>query len=294
MSGEAHDRRGEKAADQPPEDITGGGGFTPGDRAIMLPRPSGAYGGGTAFSAEPEGPPSFSQGVARSNSGKMPDLANLALFGGADVDGMDHQYAGICPAVSQVKKGNRGSDLVGLKMHELGLRVHLKHLEVLQLRSSTTGERNIKDIFPLPTSKSFLVSLFPLFDDGCIHWLLAVCLSLNSMWGGNLHFNGKVSKVASECLHLLAKEAARLFKMECRFESFVGMIFSTPEGLVTTVMKLRLLGVLDGRISVLRCLPRLEGSHWKVFALWGPSIMLNTLIPTPKAGTPGTWHGLQG
>ena len=228
----AHVRRGEKAADQPPEDITGGGSFTPGDRAILnCP--------GHQAPVEEVRPLVPSQKTLHlspkvspvSISGEMPDLANLALFGGADVDGMDHVYTGICPAVSQVKKDDRGSDLVGLKMHELGLRVHQKLLEVLPLRGSTTGERNIKDIFPLPTSKSFLVSLFPLFDEGCIHWLLAVCLSLNSMWGGNLHFNGKVSKVASDCLHLLAKEAARLFKMECRFENFCWDEFFNTRGI---------------------------------------------------------------
>eukprot|EP00435_Cladocopium_sp_Y103_P022238 s2269_g5.t1 len=120
------------------------------------------------------------------------------------------------------EEGKKGceSPLVGRRIHELGYLVHQRLLEVSSLRSSSTGKRRPFDVFPLPTSKLSLVELFPQLDDVSIHWLQAMCTSLNSMWGGDLHYEGVVPKVAVGCLQLLCKDVERLKKMEGTMEAF--------------------------------------------------------------------------
>ena len=56
-------------------------------------------------------------------------------------------------------------------------------LEVLPLRSKLTGGESASAMLPLPTSKDVLLHLWPETPENVLMWVLAVCLSLNSMGG---------------------------------------------------------------------------------------------------------------
>ena len=90
-------------------------------------------------------------------------------------------------------------DLVGKRVIELGSRVFHYLLEVFPLRSTSTGKRKPADLFPLPTSKGSLGKTLPDFDDLSLAWMQSACVSLNSLWGDCLLYDGEASK----------KEAAR-------------------------------------------------------------------------------------
>lgn len=127
------------------------------------------------------------------------------------------------------KKGLRA--LVGCRVLELGSEVLNGLLEVFPLRSPTMGRRNSTDIFPLPTSKEILGELFPHFDDSCIFWMMAICVSLNCLWGGDAHSIEKPNRVASECLVLLGREVARLQYMTGKLENFSWDNFFSTRGI---------------------------------------------------------------
>lgn len=65
------------------------------------------------------------------------------------------------------------------------------------------GGGNEFPLFPLPTSRPLLSSLFPNLDDAEISWLIAICLGLNSVWGEELHSDSPVKSGQRDCLGLL-------------------------------------------------------------------------------------------
>lgn len=97
----------------------------------------------------------------------------------------------------------------GRTLGMMGPKLLQRLLECLPLRSQPTGRRSKFSLFPLPTSRSSYDGLVtPLSDDG-LSWLLAVCVSLNSIWGDELYYDGPVSDGQLECLNLLAKDVKR-------------------------------------------------------------------------------------
>ena len=221
----------------PPDVMTGGDGFTACDRAGLV-RPGHGFFTGEVARFErgqkspclsPEAPLHSKEGSAR--------VECSAAFG---QDARDRP-----PGTAQSAGGKGGdlSNLVGLGIHELGLRVHQKLLEVSSLRSSNTGMRKHKDLFPLPTSRSLLVEMFPALDEGSMGWLLSICVSLNCIWGGQVFYEGQVSAATVAALKGLHKDVVRLQLMTCRFSAFCWDDFFSTRGIdykgdeVKTAMK---------------------------------------------------------
>ena len=111
-------------------------------------------------------------------------------------------------------------DLNDFCLGELGGRLLQQFLEVLPLRSKTMGSRNVGSVFPLPTSREKLQMVFPNFGCEEISWMILVCLALNSVWGGELFFNGEVSDLHVSCLNEIGRDVVRVCKFETRAGGF--------------------------------------------------------------------------
>ena len=111
-------------------------------------------------------------------------------------------------------------DLVGARVVDMGLRIQQWLLEVIPLRSSSTGKRMDNSVFPLPTSSSYLLELFPDLTPLEIAWLSCICMGLNSLWGADVHFLGPVKGVAVKCLNLLVSDVKRIGALEGTLEAF--------------------------------------------------------------------------
>lgn len=89
----------------------------------------------------------------------------------------------------------QGSDLVGC-----GQFLFQRLLEVIPLCSQLTGSGTSKSIFPLPTSRSRLLEFDGSLCDSELCWLLCVCLSLNSFWGGEVFSESFLNDAQKSCL----------------------------------------------------------------------------------------------
>ena len=145
-------------------------------------------------------------------------------------EGVDLEGAGqTVPRV--VRKNGMEPDLVGKRVIELGSRVFHYLLEVFPLRSTSTGKRKPADLFPLPTSKGSLGKTLPDFDDLSLAWMQSVCVSLNSLWGDCLLYDGEASKIGAQCLQRLGKDVKRLQGLQGTLEAFSWSEFFMTRGI---------------------------------------------------------------
>ena len=114
---------------------------------------------------------------------------------------------------------------------ELGHKIHQWLLEVLPLRSQTTGGTDGQGLFPLPTSREKLSGVFHDLGQHEISWLASICLCLNSMYGCDLFFEGTLHPAQLACLKLLARDVARLHKLQSRVERFDWDSFFSSRGI---------------------------------------------------------------
>jgi len=128
-------------------------------------------------------------------------------------------------------KEKRSEDLIGARVLEVGPRVQQWLLEVMPLRSQPTGKREKNALFPLPTSSTLLVDIFPDLDALELSWLCCICMSLNSLWGGELLYEGPVQPVAQACLKRLVKDVKRVSYWHCRLEVFDWDAFFSTRGI---------------------------------------------------------------
>ena len=118
-----------------------------------------------------------------------------------------------------LKKETALSFLAGRTLGACGHELHLKILEVLPLRSQSMGRRDSKSLFPLPTSRNLLRELLPTLCEFGLSWMAALCLSLNSFWGGPVVWDQKASKGQVLCLQHLCVQVERLCYLDTVIES---------------------------------------------------------------------------
>eukprot|EP00435_Cladocopium_sp_Y103_P064326 s581_g26.t1 len=110
--------------------------------------------------------------------------------------------------------------LQGLQLGQCGSVLVQRLLEVLPLCSQTTGKGDSHSLFPLPTSRSSFLALFPDLIPQELVWLECLCLSLNSCWGGPIQTSAKISKVQQKCLQGLVKDVRRFCAIQAKVETF--------------------------------------------------------------------------
>eukprot|EP00438_Fugacium_kawagutii_P010419 Skav220419 [mRNA] locus=scaffold639:667492:669747:+ [translate_table: standard] len=111
------------------------------------------------------------------------------------------------------------ASLDGCRLCSFGTILLHQLLEVLPLRSKTTGTRNPSAIFPVPSSRVLLDRSVGPLDDDVMSWLLCMILALNSLWGEELHSDKPLNDGQLQCVGLLAKEAKRFCEMDVKLES---------------------------------------------------------------------------
>ncbi len=131
------------------------------------------------------------------------------------------------------KKGlsPNGDGLNGVSFRELGPFILQRLLEVsicFPLRSQSTGNGRLRDVFPLPTSREILRDVGNLSSPQATSWLISLCIGLNSLWGGPLMFDGEPNSVQREALTLLSRDVARVCNLAGTLEDFDwGSFFDT-------------------------------------------------------------------
>ena len=111
--------------------------------------------------------------------------------------------------------------LPGLEGHVLGSCGHVllqRLLEVLSLRSQPRGKRDKRSLFPLPTSREVLVAVACDLLEDEISWMIAVCVSLNSLWGDVLFYDGLPNKGQELCLAEIKDQVRRFCGMKAVIE----------------------------------------------------------------------------
>lgn len=99
--------------------------------------------------------------------------------------------------------------LAGLTLSRCGPLLFQQILEVIPLRSQPTGRKDKAAVYPLPTSRVFYEESDLGLDGDGISWLLCVVVSLNSVWGGELFYDGPVNKCQWMCIQGLVKDLQR-------------------------------------------------------------------------------------
>eukprot|EP00438_Fugacium_kawagutii_P035425 Skav206960 [mRNA] locus=scaffold255:97287:103925:- [translate_table: standard] len=93
-------------------------------------------------------------------------------------------------------------------------------LEVVPLCSQPTGKVEPKAVFPLPTSRSILIENFPELSESELCWLLCVCVSLNSFWGGDVFSERSLNPIRKNCLDGIVSDIKRFCSMSAPLENF--------------------------------------------------------------------------
>ena len=150
-------------------------------------------------------PPALAAGEVSSGSAAAGQLGIPPTSGKKD---LDSAFCGV--------NGN-GLDL---DMCELGKVVLQKFLEVIPLRGKPMGKGNTDPVFPLPTSRALLHSVFPDLSEGLLSWLVCTALGLNSLWGCSCFSDDPASPVQMMCLEFLVKDVMRLGTLKGKLEAF--------------------------------------------------------------------------
>lgn len=100
-------------------------------------------------------------------------------------------------------------DFDGLTLSGCGVKIFQFILEVCILRSQSTGKKNSKAVFPLPTSRVHLLGAFPGLASALLDWLMCVVVSLNSYWGCEIFSDQPPNEIQLRCLHGLVRDVDR-------------------------------------------------------------------------------------
>ena len=112
------------------------------------------------------------------------------------------------------RKNDACESLAGRRLSECGTVLLKQLLEVLPLRSKTTGEGVCSGVFPLPTSRSAFLGIEPVLGEEVLTWTECVVLSLNSLWGVDLTNERMANKVQQTCLKGIFQEVRRFCALE--------------------------------------------------------------------------------
>ena len=108
--------------------------------------------------------------------------------------------------------------LSGKSLADCGSFLANRLLEVLPLRSQSTGRGSPASVFRLPTSRSTFLSIDEKMDEGEVAWAQCVTLSLNSLWGGSMCHEGEPNVPQQRCLAGIVSEVKRFCGIQDRLE----------------------------------------------------------------------------
>lgn len=112
-------------------------------------------------------------------------------------------------SVPTAEKVHALQGLSGRVMGQCGTKIFQFFLEVVSLRSQTTGRRIGKTVFPLPTSRTLLLGAFPDLAEEVLDWLMCVVVCLNSFWGCEVFNDLPPNEIQLKCLNGLLRDIQR-------------------------------------------------------------------------------------
>eukprot|EP00438_Fugacium_kawagutii_P003204 Skav218049 [mRNA] locus=scaffold214:1185583:1189080:- [translate_table: standard] len=113
-------------------------------------------------------------------------------------------------------KSDAVTGLGGMSLSECGTHVLQQILEILPLRSQNLGVGCGSTVYPLPTSRTEIAKSVPVTSDDELAWCLCVCISLNSLWGGELFNDGVPSDCQHRCLMNIYKDVKRICELDVK------------------------------------------------------------------------------
>ena len=108
---------------------------------------------------------------------------------------------------------------LGLPLCRLGHLVFSRFLEA-SLHSQPMGRGQTSKMFPLPTSRDRMKLFFCSAQTHEIDWVMAICLGLNSFWGGPLYNDGEISLFHAKVLESFLHDVHRLDQLGETVDSF--------------------------------------------------------------------------
>ena len=201
---------------------------------IMSKGPSDTMGQGTRPSFTGVEPPESGYKVAWTMreffprySGPLKD--SICLVRHFDDEGRERPSAAtnrVCPSgffdspvLSLPSESREKEPPFGVRLEHLGEFVKSRFLGVL-LHSQLTGRGSPNTVFPLPTSRDHVSRFFCSARDHEIEWVLAICIGLNSFWGGPLFNEKELSKVHCRLLEGFMNDVHRLSDLKETVDSF--------------------------------------------------------------------------
>ena len=154
---------------------------------------------------EPDGVLAAAQSM---HEAQLPPMEERIPFTKIDGEGPTGPACPAKPGQQQTrppKKMNAPVNLAGETLGSCGKFLFQQLLEVLPLRSQTMGKVNSRSLFPLPTSRSMLETIFPELTVEVMTWLLCICFSLNSLWGDCVWCDWKPNTCQLKCLQELVQ-----------------------------------------------------------------------------------------
>ena len=122
---------------------------------------------------------------------------------------------GAAPAqvVMTAEKSARDLGPVGSSVSESGSFLVQKLLEVLPLRSKSTGKVDSSALLPLPTSRHVFMHLWPDCPEQVLQWVTCVCLSLNSFWGELIFADREPTRCQKRALEFIKEDVTRFCEL---------------------------------------------------------------------------------
>ena len=108
---------------------------------------------------------------------------------------------------------------LGLRLGQMGELVKNRFLEVL-LHSQSTGKGISSLLFPLPTSRDRISSFLSKARSEDVDWVVAICLALNSYWGGPLFNDKEPHKCQFAVLESFLHDVQRLSEIQDTVDEF--------------------------------------------------------------------------
>ena len=129
-----------------------------------------------------------------------------------------------------LKKADELPSLQGLSLGSCGHVLLQRLLEAVPLRSKTLGRRNGKSLFPLPTSREVLMGVVHGLSDEEMSWMIAVGVSLNSMWGDAVFSDSVPNESQVACLKELRFQVGRFCSLDVKIEELDWQSFFRVKG----------------------------------------------------------------
>ena len=208
--------------------------------------------------------------VLNSKGGLQPPAESTDSPGGGDVP------TGLPCEQRPPEKDDALASLTGKSLASCGSFLLQRILEVLPLRSKFTGRVTKQSLFPLPTSRDALVKLELELSGAELSWLISLCVSLNSLWGSELFYDGTPNETQKRSRLYLSEHVRRFCNIDAIVPELDWSDFMKVKTVTIKEMKYMLHDSLHGATSHPHFLKKSDEFLWRMSAHMVASITWKT------------------